>query len=428
MKHNAVAELPSAGRSINALPKSSKLVLLIIFVTLVFFTVTPVLYPSLNYPLYLLQSSFSSNYPKTYQIPQQQEKDIHASDQSDCDIFSGEWVRNPDAPYYTNMTCSAIHEHQNCMKYGRPDTDFMKWKWKPYGCELPVFDPSQFLEIVRGKTLAFIGDSVARNHMQSLICLLSRVEYPIDVSYTRDDKFKRWKYTTYNFTIASFWAPYLVKSDESGTSPKFTVATNVYLDEFNEKWTSQINGFDYLIISSGHWFISRPAVFYEDHQIVGCHNCHLQNVTDLKFYGYRKALRTAFKAINSLENFKGITFLRSFAPSYFENGWWNNGGTCNRTKPFRSNETALVGDNLEIYMIQMEELRAAEKEGRKEGKKYRVLDMTLAMLMRPDGHPDKYWHWARSNVTFHDCLHWCLPGPIDTWNDFLLRMLKMETR
>ena len=92
-----------------------------------------------------------------------------------CDIFSGEWVRDEAAPYYTNRTCSAIHDHQNCMKYGRPDTDFMKWRWKPHACEMPTFDPARFLEFVRGKKMAFVGDSVGRNQMQSLMCLLSSV-------------------------------------------------------------------------------------------------------------------------------------------------------------------------------------------------------------------------------------------------------------
>lgn len=51
----------------------------------------------------------------------------------------------------------------------------MKWRWKPDGCDLPIFNPYQFLEIVRDKSLAFVGDSVGRNQMQSLICMLSRV-------------------------------------------------------------------------------------------------------------------------------------------------------------------------------------------------------------------------------------------------------------
>ncbi|OMP11275.1 hypothetical protein COLO4_03922 [Corchorus olitorius] len=433
MKHNPV-ELPSGSRSY-ALPRTSKIVLVIIFVTLAILTIIPVLYPLLGYPIYLLKFSPSSSSskpstPSTYENDEEVgAASIKISDQAEgCDIFSGEWVRNPEAPYYTNTTCWAIHEHQNCMKYGRPDTEFMKWKWKPDGCELPVFNPAQFLEILRGKSLAFVGDSVGRNQMQSLICLLSRVEYPIDVSYTADERFKRWKYTSYNSTIAYFWTPHLIKSKErDANGPTQTGLFNLYLDEFDEEWTTQIDGFDYLIISGGHWFY-RPAVFYENHQIVGCHFCLLENVTDLtKFYGYRKAFRTAFKAINSLENFKGITILRTFAPSHFENGIWNQGGNCVRTKPFRSNETALDGDNLELYMIQMEEFRAAEREGRKKGKKYRLLDTTQATLLRPDGHPSRYGHWPHENVTlYNDCVHWCLPGPIDTWNDFLLQMLKME--
>ncbi|KAK9034928.1 hypothetical protein V6N11_076980 [Hibiscus sabdariffa] len=427
MKLHAM-EAPS-GRS-HGQPKTAKIVLLVIFVTLVFLTIIPVFYPLLGYPLYLLKASSPKPSPVTAYDSRESElrSSIRLSEGEDCDIFSGEWVPNHNAPYYTNTTCWAIHEHQNCMKYGRPDTEFMKWKWKPEGCELPVLNPAQFLEIVRGKSLAFVGDSVGRNQMQSLICLLSRVEYPIDASYTPDERFKRWKYTTYNFTVAYFWTPHLVKSEEREDSgPTQTGLFNLYLDEFDERWTTEIEEFDYLIISGGHWFY-RPSVFYENHQIVGCHFCLIENVTDLtKFYGYRKAFRTAFKAINSLENFKGITILRTFAPPHFENGLWNQGGNCVRTKPFRSNETTLDGDNMEFYMIQIEEFKTAEREGRKKGKKYRLMDTTQASLLRPDGHPSRYGHWTHENVTlYNDCVHWCLPGPIDTWNDFLLQMLKME--
>ncbi|XP_031286021.1 protein trichome birefringence-like 19 [Pistacia vera] len=345
-----------------------------------------------------------------------------------CDIFSGEWVPNPEAPYYTNTTCWAIHEHQNCMKYGRPDSEFMKWKWKPDGCDLPVFNPGQFLEIMRGKSLAFVGDSVGRNQMQSLICLISRIVYPEDVSYTSDERFKRWLYKSHNFTLATFFTPHLVRSKQADANgPTNTGIFNLYLDEYDEEWTTQIDDFDYVILSAGHWFF-RSLVFYENSQLVGCRYCLLENVTDMPmYYGYRKAFRTAFKAINSLKNYKGITYLRTFAPSHFENGLWNEGGNCLRTRPFRSNETRLEDTNLELYMIQLEELKIAEREGRKSGKKFRLLDTTQATLLRPDGHPSRYGHWPHENVTlYNDCVHWCLPGPIDTWNDFLLEMLKME--
>ncbi|KAK7316235.1 hypothetical protein VNO77_35099 [Canavalia gladiata] len=342
-----------------------------------------------------------------------------------CDIFSGEWVPNPEAPYYTNKTCWAIHEHQNCIKYGRPDSDFMKWRWKPNECELPFFNPLQFLEIVKGKSMAFVGDSIGRNHMQSMICLLSRVEWPIDVSYTNDFDFKRWNYSSYNFTMASFWAPYLIKSKQVDSNGGLF---NLYLDEIDEKWITQIEEFDYVIINGGHWFF-RPMVFYEKQKIIGCQYCSLENVTHLPMhYGYRKAFNTAFSSIISLKNFKGITFLRTFAPSHFEHGLWDRGGNCVRTKPFRSNETKLEGTNLELYRVQLEEFKIVEEKAIKKGLKFMLLDTTQAMLLRPDGHPSTYGHWPHANVSlYNDCVHWCLPGPIDTWSDFLLEMLKIES-
>uniref|UniRef100_A0A2P2QB51 Uncharacterized protein n=1 Tax=Rhizophora mucronata TaxID=61149 RepID=A0A2P2QB51_RHIMU len=148
--------------------------------SLIFLLVTSVIfislcYPLLDYPLYLLK-----NFLKSSSRPSNGRHDSTKVPITEgCDLFSGEWVPDPDAPYYTNTTCWAIHDHQNCMKYGRPDTEFMKWRWKPHGCELPIFDPVQFLEIVRGKSMAFVGDSVGRNQMQSLICLLSKVSFPV---------------------------------------------------------------------------------------------------------------------------------------------------------------------------------------------------------------------------------------------------------
>ncbi|GAV60050.1 PC-Esterase domain-containing protein/PMR5N domain-containing protein [Cephalotus follicularis] len=410
------------------LHKTSKLVLLITFSLTVLATI-PLFYPSLGYPIFLLRNYSQSSPSNDMKDGIQEEPINHIPKRENCDIFtSGEWVPNPGAPYYTNTTCWAIHEHQNCMKYGRPDTDFIKWRWKPDGCELPIFNPAQFFEIVRGKSMAFVGDSLARNQMQSLICLLSRVVYPVDASYTTDENFKRWSYTNYNFTLATFWTPHLITSKEADANdPTHTGLFNLYLDEFNQDWTNQIEEFNYVIISVGHWFF-RPTIFYENHKIVGCNYCLLYNVTDLTmFYGYRKAFRTAFRAINSLENYYGVTFLRTFAPKHFENGKWNEGGNCLRTRPFRSNETTLNGTDLELYMVQLEEFKVAEREGKKKGLKFRLLDITPATILRPDGHPCRYGHWPQENVTlYNDCVHWCLPGPIDTWNYFLLEMLKME--
>lgn len=92
-----------------------------------------------------------------------------------CNIFSGNWIHSPEGPYYTNETCHWIIDEQNCMKFGRPDSEYLHWRWKPDECELPLFNATLFLNLVRGKKMVFVGDSVGRNQMQSLLCLLSHV-------------------------------------------------------------------------------------------------------------------------------------------------------------------------------------------------------------------------------------------------------------
>lgn len=92
-----------------------------------------------------------------------------------CDLIKGSWVPDPRPPQYTNSTCKFIQGHQNCMKNGRPDTGFLNWKWKPDQCDLPRIDARAFLTAMRDRSMAFAGDSIARNQFQSLLCLLSQV-------------------------------------------------------------------------------------------------------------------------------------------------------------------------------------------------------------------------------------------------------------
>ncbi|XP_074310079.1 protein trichome birefringence-like 19 [Silene latifolia] len=280
----------------------------------------------------------------------------------------------------------------------------------------------------RGKSLAFVGDSVARNHMQSLICLLSRVEYPTNVHSTKDEHIERWHYHSYNFTLVAFWTPFLVKAQENDPNgPTETGVFGLYLDEPDPIWAAQIDEFDYIIISAGHWFF-RSMMYYEKAQLIGCRYCQIPNVKDYTIaFGYQAAFQTLFRTILGRDNFKGVVYMRTFAPSHFEGGEWNKGGNCLKQKPFKSTEINLQGVDLELYMAQLDEFKKAQQLSLKIGLKLRLMDMTQPMLLRPDGHPSRYGHWAHENVTlYNDCVHWCLPGPIDTWNDFLLEMLRIE--
>ncbi|PSS36302.1 Protein trichome birefringence-like [Actinidia chinensis var. chinensis] len=238
---------------------------------------------------------------------------IHSNDsvrarlENKCNMFRGTWVPYPKGPYYTNESRCVIRDGQNCMKFGRPDTEFMKWRWKPDECELPLFDATRFLELLRGKSMAFVGDSVARNQMESLGCLLSHVTDFVDESNTKDSRYRHWFYTDYNFTLTFLWTTHLVKAHGADTSSINSI--DLYLDEVDDAWATRVEDYDYVIISSGNWFY-KQLTYYEKHKVVGCSQCMEKNMTDLTmYYGYRRAFQTAFRTLLDLQNFKGTSVL-----------------------------------------------------------------------------------------------------------------------
>ncbi|KAL6982004.1 protein trichome birefringence-like [Sarracenia purpurea var. burkii] len=346
----------------------------------------------------------------------------------ECDIFTGEWVRDPSGPFYTNESCHHIEAHQNCMKNGRPDSEYLYWRWKPRDCELPRFDPQRFLEFMRNKSWAFIGDSISRNHVQSLLCTLSQVEQAIEVYHDKEYRSRRWHFTFHNFTLSVIWTPFLVKAaifeDINGVS---RADIQLHLDKLDPLWTKQYKNFDYVLIAGGKWFL-KTAIYYENDTIKGCHYCPGKNLTELGFdHAYRKALRLIFNFVTT-SNHKAYVFFRTTTPDHFENGEWFSGGYCNRTAPFKEGEAELSGVDTTMRNVEFEEFEKAVEIGLGKGVTLKLLDTTHLSLLRPDGHPGVYRQFqplaeVKNGKAQNDCLHWCLPGPIDSWNELIMNML-----
>ncbi|ONI07370.1 hypothetical protein PRUPE_5G115700 [Prunus persica] len=345
----------------------------------------------------------------------------------ECDLFTGDWVPNTSGPAY-NESCPIIENPQNCIRNGRPDTGYLYWRWNPRDCEIPKFDPERFLEMMRNKAWALIGDSISRNHVQSLLCMLSTVERAVQVYHDKDYRSRRWHFPSYNFSVSVIWSPFLAKAaifeDYNGVA---TSEVELHLDKLDRTWVDQYHSWEYMVISTGKWFL-KTAIYYENNEVLGCHYCPKRNLTELGFdFSYRKVLSFVMDYLVT-SDYKGMIFFRTSTPDHFENGEWFNGGNCKRTAPVKEGEVELKEVHKILRRIELEVFEKAAAEASKSGVNLKLLDLVPLSLMRPDGHPGPYRHYHpfdhdKNAKVQTDCLHWCLPGPIDSWNDILMEMV-----
>ncbi|KFK42531.1 hypothetical protein AALP_AA1G006400 [Arabis alpina] len=348
-----------------------------------------------------------------------------------CDIFTGNWIPDASGPVYTNVTCRHIQDHQNCLKNGRPDVNYLLWKWKPRDCDLPRFNPEQFLDKMRNKWLAFIGDSISRNHVQSLICILSQVEEVEEIYHDKEYRSKIWRFPLHNFTLSVIWSPFLLKAETFENVEGVSYSDiQLHLDKLDDKWTDQYINFDYVVISGGKWFL-KTSIFHENNTVSGCHYCQgKNNLTELGYgYSYRKALRLVLDFVADPKR-KAQVLFRTTTPDHFENGEWNTGGYCNRTMPFKESEGEISSEDETMRDIELDEFRKTQEGS---NANITLLDTTSMSLLRPDGHPGPYRYpnpfaglknKDQSKIQVqNDCLHWCLPGPIDSWNDLMVEVM-----
>uniref|UniRef100_A0A1J3I1Z0 Protein trichome birefringence-like 24 n=1 Tax=Noccaea caerulescens TaxID=107243 RepID=A0A1J3I1Z0_NOCCA len=353
-----------------------------------------------------------------------------------CDLFAGKWIPDSSGPIYTNSSCGTLIDgHQNCITNGRPDLDFLYWKWKPHDCLLPRFDPRRFLNLMRNKSWAFIGDSISRNHVESLLCMLYTVEEPVEVYHDKEYRSKRWHFPLHNLTISNIWSPFLVQAaifeDSNGVS---TASVQLHVDKLDMTWTDLMPSLDYAIISTGKWYL-KSAVYHENAKPVGCHNCPAKlRLEELGFdYAYNASLRHVMDFLAAAEtNRKGTVFFRTSTPDHFQNGEWHNGGTCKQTEPVSDDDKVEIKNVHKILRdVEIGQFKRAVREkkmGQDGGGSLKLLDFTGMLLTRPDGHPGPYREFRpfdqdKNAKVQNDCLHWCLPGPIDYLNDVILEIV-----
>ncbi|KAL9240399.1 hypothetical protein vseg_014624 [Gypsophila vaccaria] len=353
---------------------------------------------------------------------------------SDCDLFHGEWFFDAAGPVYTNNTCPVITQMQNCQGNGRPDKEYESWRWKPSQCELPRFNGTKFLELMSGKTLAFVGDSVARNQMESLLCLLWQVEVPKNRG---NRHMQRWYFRSKSVMIVRIWSSWLVHQTSEAFGDVPQGVAQLHLDVPDEIFMQYIPTFDVVVLSSGHWF-AKQSVYMLNNEIVGTQLWAPPKKQEMKINSVEAfgiSVETSMAAMATHPNFTGLTILRSYSPDHYEGGAWNTGGSCTgKVKPVLPGQLVENGFTNMMHEKQVTGFnRGVKKQTNKS--KLKLMDITDVFSYRHDGHPGPYRSRDPNKITKRgpdgkpppqDCLHWCMPGPVDTWNELVLEIIRRE--
>ncbi|KAI5679722.1 hypothetical protein M9H77_00949 [Catharanthus roseus] len=336
-----------------------------------------------------------------------------------CNYAKGGWVADSRRPLYSGLGCKQwLSDMWACRLTQRTNFSYEGYRWQPQSCEMPEFKRIDFLKRMQDKTLAFIGDSLGRQQFQSLMCMASGGEERPEVENVgwkyglvkprgavRPDGWA-YRFPQTNTTILYYWSASLCDIQPINiTDPATEYA--MHLDRPPAFLSRFLDQFDVVVLNTGHhwnrgklrgnhWVMYVNGTPNEDRKLAEMGNA--------KNYTINSITRWLDSKIDSRPGLK--VFFRTISPRHFSNGDWNTGGSCDNTIPMSRGS-----------IISQDESNDPVIADAVKGTKVSLLDITALSELRDEAHISRYSRSASQGI--NDCLHWCLPGIPDTWNEIL---------
>ncbi|KAK6287274.1 hypothetical protein POUND7_013453 [Theobroma cacao] len=335
-----------------------------------------------------------------------------------CNYAKGRWVADRRPPLYT-AGCKYITRNWACRLTNRTDFSYEGYRWQSLDCKMPEFEPSDFLKrIIRmqDKTVAFIGDSLSGQQFQSMMCMLTGGEQSPDVEDVADkygfskllrkgeihQHFWAYRFLSTNTTILRSWSARLCDREPiNATDPKTRYA--MHLDRPPAFIRENLDQLNLLVINTAHhWTKTRVDMDNEVMYVNGkpVEQGFLKNVKNAKIFKVNNIVKWLDSELAFHPDLQ--VFFTTTSPRHFFKGEWNTGGKCDNLIPMTRGSQVLGEES-------SDKIVAAAVQGTR----VKILDITALSDLRDEAHIS---HYGKKG---NDCLHWCLPGIPDTWNELL---------
>ncbi|CAO2825735.1 unnamed protein product [Amaranthus hypochondriacus] len=345
----------------------------------------------------------------------------------ECDIFSGRWlIDKENKPSYEESECPYIEPQLTCQQQGRPDKNYQFLRWQPHGCNLPKFNGTMMLEALRGKKMVFVGDSLNKGQYLSMICLLHRLVHETGKSMKKS-MFSITVFTLkdYNATIVFHWAPFLLESNGDGPQNENITERIIRkgsIDTQGKFW----EGADIVVFSTYVWWTTKRKLEIFEGSFAD-EVKEFEVVT--KEQAYRMAMQSMLEWVErNMDPKTTRVFFTSMSPTHLRSIQWGGepDGNC-------YNETTPIEDPEYDWRLNAHEsiMQVVDEEISKSRVPISFLNITRLSSYRKEAHTQIYKKpWSpltpeqlANPKSYADCVHWCMPGLQDTWNELLFTKL-----